>query len=455
MVSDIAAIGASEVAEFFDIPVVVNSPTPLLNMDTFLSPSLGTGASAHFPGWHSGHPKHMSFLQRCLSVIYPRVIDVALTHDFAQLNQLRTQFALKRHASQQQVLEGKNVMVNTVMGFEYPQFSAARVHYVGALLGAEASSSKTQSLGISESNSEWAKEQVSSGKPLVFVSFGSASYASTILTESMFITLNDYTVVWLLSSDDCNNDDASPISRLVDARPMLAFVAAKWKDLPNDIFRAYWEFCQDDPVHEFCSGEDVPLEGNAENVLPTKMLVHELSTSTPLHLLLPKFASHVGASNFLFITHCGLVSVQEAIIGGGTILCIPLFDDQHDVAARVVESGTGLSIDASVMTRRKLKSAIEYLFNSYELKIKPNIDNMAMLLRGPAIGLEHSGNVIESVAQSFAYTVDYDPPYNWVQAKMLDVYTLIVALGTFGTALIVFSFAWITGRGSLFFSSEK
>jgi UDP:flavonoid glycosyltransferase YjiC (YdhE family) len=52
--------------------------------------------------------------------------------------------------------------------------------------------------------------------------------------------------------------------------------------------------------------------------------------------------SHKGVK--IFVSHCGANSALEGLTYGKVILGIPYNFDQFDIAARVVDSGTGISV---------------------------------------------------------------------------------------------------------------
>jgi MGT family glycosyltransferase len=61
----------------------------------------------------------------------------------------------------------------------------------------------------------------------------------------------------------------------------------------------------------------------------------------------------------LFVTHCGMNSMNEAIFYGVPTVCIPLAADQPMVAHRAVELGVGVYIDFVDMKPTVLKNAIK------------------------------------------------------------------------------------------------
>ncbi|GBG27497.1 Hypothetical Protein FCC1311_037202 [Hondaea fermentalgiana] len=131
IVADVGAIGAAEMADRFHIPVVLNSPTLYFS---FGDPN--QSASRHLPGWGSGFSRNMGFLDRCINVVYPRLMAIALTPDFVLLNQLNENIGLPSLDAQHTIFQGRHMLVNTVIGFEYPRLLEPTVHFVGTQVDA-------------------------------------------------------------------------------------------------------------------------------------------------------------------------------------------------------------------------------------------------------------------------------------------------------------------------------
>ena len=49
----------------------------------------------------------------------------------------------------------------------------------------------------------------------------------------------------------------------------------------------------------------------------------------------------------LFVTHCGMTGILEAVYHSVPMLALPIFGDQPDNAARLVERGLALKVDRS------------------------------------------------------------------------------------------------------------
>jgi glucuronosyltransferase len=60
-----------------------------------------------------------------------------------------------------------------------------------------------------------------------------------------------------------------------------------------------------------------------------------------------------------FITHGGLLSIQEAITFAVPMIVFPIFAEQDYNAARVERTGRGISLEISTLTLPQLEGAIQ------------------------------------------------------------------------------------------------
>ena len=67
-------------------------------------------------------------------------------------------------------------------------------------------------------------------------------------------------------------------------------------------------------------------------------------------LIVPWFPQHdllAHPKTVLFVTHCGMTGILEAVYHSVPMLALPIFGDQPDNAARLVERGLALKVDRS------------------------------------------------------------------------------------------------------------
>jgi len=66
----------------------------------------------------------------------------------------------------------------------------------------------------------------------------------------------------------------------------------------------------------------------------------------------------------LFITHCGLLSTQEAVDRGVPLIGIPIHADQHYNLARMVSLGVGIQLDYENITTESVTWALNEGLNN-------------------------------------------------------------------------------------------
>lgn len=65
----------------------------------------------------------------------------------------------------------------------------------------------------------------------------------------------------------------------------------------------------------------------------------------------------------VFISHCGISGMYEAIYTGTPIVTIPLFADQQSNAAILKNLGVGISLDIHTVTTEKVLDALNTIIN--------------------------------------------------------------------------------------------
>lgn len=81
IVLDVGAAGAKDLAEGLGVPLVLNSPTLLFRLDN---------RPNYMPSWGTGFSMNMSILERCVNLIFPRLLSVGLTPALLSINRVRS-----------------------------------------------------------------------------------------------------------------------------------------------------------------------------------------------------------------------------------------------------------------------------------------------------------------------------------------------------------------------------
>ncbi|XP_059611783.1 UDP-glycosyltransferase UGT5-like [Phlebotomus argentipes] len=100
----------------------------------------------------------------------------------------------------------------------------------------------------------------------------------------------------------------------------------------------------------------------------------------------------------LFITHGGLLSVQEAAWNGVPILGMPLFMDQHSNVAKAVSRDIALDIDVNSFTAEELESKILQLIEGGNFRA--NAGKISKMLQRQESPLSRAVSWIENIAEN-------------------------------------------------------
>ncbi|EEY53239.1 uncharacterized protein PITG_06878 [Phytophthora infestans T30-4] len=125
LVMDIATVGAQDLAHKLKIPYILNSPSLLFDLG---------GAPSYVPAWGTGFSENMSLWNRCMNILFPRLLSVALTPPFMELNKMRYELDLPPFRSQHDLFKGARVILNTAFGLEHPQPLSPLVDAVGPIM---------------------------------------------------------------------------------------------------------------------------------------------------------------------------------------------------------------------------------------------------------------------------------------------------------------------------------
>lgn len=135
-------------------------------------------------------------------------------------------------------------------------------------------------------------------------------------------------------------------------------------------------------------------------------------------------------NTLLFISHCGLNSVTEAIYFGVPLICIPINWDQYDNAALIKSKGFGLVLDRRHLTEDSIHSAITEVLDNTTFKNNTMHASIRMrsYKRSP---LERAIDLIENTARH----KDYNPyvpqvpsTLGLIQLHSLDVLAFLTVI---------------------------
>jgi glucuronosyltransferase len=83
----------------------------------------------------------------------------------------------------------------------------------------------------------------------------------------------------------------------------------------------------------------------------------------------------------LFITQCGLQSVQEAVYHGVPILAVPIFGDQKYNAKKIATEEIGLQLPFRDITKEELLTSITAILNNPKYVQVKYVDIMTVVLK--------------------------------------------------------------------------
>lgn len=371
VVMDIATIGAQDLVHKLQLPYIINSPSIMFDLG---------GTPSYIPAWGTGYSIHMSLWNRCMNILFPRLLSVALTPPFMQLNKMRWELDLKPYRSQHDVFKGARVILNTAFGLEHPQPMSPLIDTVGPILPVQGKNGSRDSRKhlVGSSLQSWLDASQPSYGPgaagggggggVVYLNLGTLAYIDSWQAQALIdglVLRGDepaVKVLWVLPTDQRNI-------------------------LPND--------------------------------LPPMLKVKSPSGVSNIDIL-----SHPAVK--LVISHCGMVSAQEALVYQKPLLCIPFLVDQPDVAARVVDSGAGLAIDKNVLSPNEVQRAVKELLSN--VSYAQSAARVGRLLER-AGGTNRAIEVIDSgLRLGFRHLETLDLTSPWHKTALLDVWTVYAAL---------------------------
>jgi len=99
----------------------------------------------------------------------------------------------------------------------------------------------------------------------------------------------------------------------------------------------------------------------------------------------------------LFVNHCGMNSINEALYHGKPILALPFFGDQHYNAARLVDLGVALKLDKRRFSGADVRHKVNQILYSQNYQ-----DSASRISQGLQLtsGLHKSAEIVEAVLQT-------------------------------------------------------
>jgi len=301
IVSDIAALGALDASAQSGIPLVVNNPTFPFSLES---------SQSWLPAWGTGLSIPLSLSDKCINLIFPRLLSVALTPPFITLNKHRWSVDLPTYRSQHEIFQEARILVNTAFGFNPAQRIPPLNAMVGVIMPKALSNPDVPADPLPPLMTNWLHGGVNAKQ------------------------FQGVVVVCLGRMAQMEHWQAAEITQgLTDSR-----------------FRVLWI---------------VPNE--QRSILPKK-LPPSFRVKSAKALGENRLKVFNEPSVRAVVSAGGLQSVQEVLYFGKPVMVIPFLADQVDVAARVVDQGVGIKLSKADFTAEDVKQGILEMFGDIQNK---------------------------------------------------------------------------------------
>lgn len=141
----------------------------------------------------------------------------------------------------------------------------------------------------------------------------------------------------------------------------------------------------------------------------------------------------------LFVSHCGMGSLNEAKYHGVPILAMPLFADQPSNAALIAQNGWAVQLDFHTLTEDTLWNGLHEMLNNGTYRA--TVQRIASLYKDrPEHPLDKAVWWVEYVLRhNGARHMQSEAVHlNWFQYHSLDVYGVLLAV----TAAVMYGVKW-------------
>jgi len=129
------------------------------------------------------------------------------------------------------------------------------------------------------------------------------------------------------------------------------------------------------------------LPKNQQYILPALPSSFRIEHFVPQQAVLSHLAVHV------FVSHCGMNSINEALYWEKPILALPFFGDQHYNSARLVDLGVALKLNKNHFDSAEVRRKIDTLLSNPSYKDATR--QMSVLLKNTG-GLDKAADIVET-----------------------------------------------------------
>ena len=301
IVTDIAALGALDASAQSGVPLIVNNPTFPFSLES---------PPPWLPAWGTGLSISMSLTEKCMNLIFPRLLSVALTPPFITLNKHRWSVDLPTYRSQHEIFREARILVNTAFGFDHARRMSPLNDMIGVIMPKSVANTNVP---------------VNPLPPLI--------------------------TNWLHGGGNTKNFQGVVIVCLGRMAQMEHWQAAEiTKGLTDSRIRVLWI---------------VPNE--QRNILPKK-LPPSFRVKAAKAMGENRLKVFSDPAVRAVISAGGLQSVQEVLYYGKPVMVIPFLADQVDVAARIVDQGVGIKLQKSDFDSDDIKKGIFEMFGTIQNK---------------------------------------------------------------------------------------
>jgi UDP-glucoronosyl and UDP-glucosyl transferase len=372
IVLGMGVISGIDVAELLHIPFVINNPSTINRLG--LSP-------IHVPAWGSGFSESMTLFQRAANALYPKALELFLSNPLTHINHARTERNLSTYETQWDIFRDKLVMVNSAFGFECAQSLPPLVKLTGPLMP---SHRLAADYPLPESITSWldfehANSNTDGTIIVVLLGRGTMTHLSDAATQKLAAVLasTGSRILWAL--DPAQHDI---VSKLTHSR----------------------------------------TDSESEATPPTQF---QEKSQFMLHADFPQLPVIAHTAVKLVISPCGLGTAQETLYYGKPLLCIPMYGDQFDISARVVDRQAGLSISIQQATPTQLSAAIHTLLE--EPSYRTHAKSMSKIFQVSG-GCTTAADIVETtITTGTSHLRSLTDKLPWHQQSNADVLVLLLS----------------------------